>query len=613
MHVKSCVFCWKGGRTVKDELIRSQIHQAVDHHSEHLQSNPFLAQRIINQERTGEPVVKKRLSIGLVLVIVLMLIAVTALAVALLSPKEIVEQVAVPIAQENDKDWRIEMNFTPDELANFIRTCNENGIDLDENNAIMEAIRNGEGFNEREAIMAVCREAFGGNEGEWTLAEQRWFQEMMVSIGLAKEVTIELPGPDDLTEEEARNRMIAAIRAKYGEKLPLEDKTLFESSIAYFGEEAEDGTVWTLFISNRPGSDVRNEYRATLGRDGTVLDVSCTVYERPLTVDEVVDYRLTESEAAHLAAEEVRKQAQQDVPLEDPEKYHYYSWRSTSVPLTWYINFISHTSDWGFVSTSVDDATGDVTVLQADMDTVTADNILARYRADHGWYGEWDTTVWAEVTAQAAALPANTMEGRVVKATPWIAWRDGLLTREEAEERAFRQTGVRLGDVNCVCLIDAEPNPVWKFRILPWDESYQDSIVVEIDAVTGEMTDMDLYKSDHEDLEPSFHMLTLHRIWARMELEENGPLYLARLSVLKQFADMSFDEPEIYSLPIFDETYWIPEINTNTVHFRSQWSNVPDYQVTLDENGIPVEILKLDSSGTEELSEDLLPGGDGNG
>ena len=83
MHVKSCVFCWKGGRTVKDELIRSQIHQAVDHHSEHLQSNPFLAQRIINQERTGEPVVKKRLSIGLVLVIVLMLIAVTALAVAL--------------------------------------------------------------------------------------------------------------------------------------------------------------------------------------------------------------------------------------------------------------------------------------------------------------------------------------------------------------------------------------------------------------------------------------------------------------------------------------------------------------------------------------------------
>ena len=76
---------------MKDELIRSQIHQAVDHHAKQMQPNPFLAQRIINQERTGEPVVKKRLSIGLVLVIVLMLIAVTALAytviTAVFSPK----------------------------------------------------------------------------------------------------------------------------------------------------------------------------------------------------------------------------------------------------------------------------------------------------------------------------------------------------------------------------------------------------------------------------------------------------------------------------------------------------------------------------------------------
>ena len=45
---------------MKDEWIRSQIHQAVDHHAAHLQLNPFLAQQIINQERTGEPVVKKR-------------------------------------------------------------------------------------------------------------------------------------------------------------------------------------------------------------------------------------------------------------------------------------------------------------------------------------------------------------------------------------------------------------------------------------------------------------------------------------------------------------------------------------------------------------------------
>lgn len=597
---------------MSDQRDKRFVQESIDSGLSTMQGYPWLAQQIINQERTGVVFVNKRISAGLVLAIVLMLITVTALAIALLTPKEVVEQVAVPMAQENDKDWRVEINFTPEELAAFIRACNENGIDLDENHVIMEAIRNGEGYNEAEAIMAVCRVAFDGNYGEWTLAEQHWYQDVLVAIGWANENNVDLPGPDDLTEEDAHNRMLTAIRAEYGETLPLEDKTQFESSIAYFAEEAEDGTVWTLVVRNKPGNDVRNEYRATLGRDGNVLDVSCIVYGRPLTVDEVVTYRLSEPEAARLAAEGVRNQTGQDVPLEDPEKYHYYCWRGTSNPLTWYINFISHTSDWGFISTSVDDATGEVTVLQADTDPVTADNLLARYCSARGWYNEWDTTVWAEVAAKAADLPATTMEGRVVKATPWIAWREGFLTREDAEKQAFTLAGVRLGDVNCVSLIAAEPHPIWKFRILPYDGSFSESIVVEIDAVTGEMTDLDMYKSD-SPLEPSFHMVTLHSIWAKMEMDENGPLYLARLAVLKQFADLSFDQPEIDSLPIFDETYWLPDIDGSIVHFRSLWSNVPDYQVTLDENGIATETVELPSSGTEELPEDQLPGGDGNG
>ena len=67
---------------MKDEQIRAQIHQAVDAHGEHLRTDPFLAQRIMNQERTGETVVKKRLSVGLVLAIVLILLTLTALAAA---------------------------------------------------------------------------------------------------------------------------------------------------------------------------------------------------------------------------------------------------------------------------------------------------------------------------------------------------------------------------------------------------------------------------------------------------------------------------------------------------------------------------------------------------
>ena len=81
---------------------RMIFQNAVDRRLSGLQENPFLAQRIMNAEKGEIKPMKKKLTLSMVLVIVLLLIAVAALAVALLSPKEIVEQVAVPMAQEND-------------------------------------------------------------------------------------------------------------------------------------------------------------------------------------------------------------------------------------------------------------------------------------------------------------------------------------------------------------------------------------------------------------------------------------------------------------------------------------------------------------------------------
>ena len=584
---------------MREDLNREKMHKAIDSSLSGLNGDPWLFQRISARAEEGEIKVKKKLSAGLVLAIVILLIAVTALAVALLSPKEVIEQVAVPMAQENDRDWRVETDFTPEELAAFIRECNENGIDLDENDAIMKAFHNGEGYSEQEAIMAVCRMAFGGTYGEWTIAERHWFQDVMVAIGWEFENHVELPGPDDLTEEEAKTRMIAAIREEFGPELPLEDKTQFETSLAYSSE-----TDWTMTCYPRT-EGAEAYYTACMDKSGDTVEVYSVDYGRPQSLEETgYTFTLTEEEAVHLAVEGIRSQTGCDVPLDDPEKYHDFVIRNMD-PLGWNVTFISHTADWGRCEAFVEDTTHDVTVISAEVNEITADNILARYRSAHGWYSEWKPGIWAEVAAKAADLPAATMEGRVVKATPWIDWREGLLTRDEAEEKAFRQAGVRLGDVNCACIIDAEPHPIWKFRILPWDESYQDSIVVEIDAVTGEMTDLDMYKSDYQDLEPSFHMITLHRIWARLELEENGPLYLARTAVLKRFADLSFDMPEVDDLPIFDLRYWNPEVQDRTVRFRSQWSDLPDYEVELDENGVAVRVEEKESSGKESLPAEL--------
>lgn len=589
---------------MRDEMLQARIRHALDAEMSGLRVSSGQREQILDNAIGGRKV-KRKLTFGMALALALTLLAVAALAVtALLSAQEIVEQVAVPAAKDNDLDWRLNTDFSPEELAAFIQACAENGIDLDENSLIMIAFRNGKGYDEEEAIMAVCRVAFGGNIGEWTLAQQHWFWDVMIQIGWAEENDVELPGPDDLTEEDARVRMLAAIRAAYGEDLPLEDKAQYETHIGFVAEGAEDGTVWTLSVEPR-GHGWGSYYDACLNRAGEVIEVTHREEAQPEQIEQPV-YTLTEAEARHLAAEAIRNETGvADAPLEDETKYRWFIHQRSMGEAVWSVNFISLTVEGGFCSTLVHDATGEVEVTSADVGPVTADNLLARYRAANGWYDGWDTDVWAEVARRAADLPeGETMEGRVTKATPWIAWREGLLTREEAERQAFTRSGVRMGEVNCASLIDAEPNPIWKFRILPYDESYQDSIVVEIDAVTGEMTDLDMYKSD-TDLEPGYHMVTLRRIWSRLEYEANGPLYIARLAVLYRFADLSFDMPEVDSLPIFDLRYWVPEVDGNVVRFRSQWLEFPDYEVELDEDHMAVRVEEMESSDAEPVPDAL--------
>lgn len=65
-----------------EEINRKDFHEAIDATLSGLQADPWLAQRVVNRERKSEPVVKKKLSISLVLGIVL-LVATIGVAFAL--------------------------------------------------------------------------------------------------------------------------------------------------------------------------------------------------------------------------------------------------------------------------------------------------------------------------------------------------------------------------------------------------------------------------------------------------------------------------------------------------------------------------------------------------
>ena len=66
---------------MSDQKDRKFVQHSIDTGLDSLQGNPFLAQRIMNQERMEQPVMKKKISLAFILAIVLVLAcAATALA-----------------------------------------------------------------------------------------------------------------------------------------------------------------------------------------------------------------------------------------------------------------------------------------------------------------------------------------------------------------------------------------------------------------------------------------------------------------------------------------------------------------------------------------------------
>ena len=225
---------------MREDLNRKKMHKAIDSTLSGLNGDPWLFQRVSARAAEGETKVKKKLSAGLVLAIVMMLIAAIALAVTLLTHQEVVEQVAVPLAVDNDTGVGVNNTYNAEELAELVRNLNENGITLEENNRIMQALQNGQGYYEEETIMEICRQAFGGNYYTWTLEQQDWYEGLMVKIGFHETYQTRMPGEGNMKYEDAEAFAFRKIRETYGQDLPLEDRSIWQLSRQFFVENPDD-------------------------------------------------------------------------------------------------------------------------------------------------------------------------------------------------------------------------------------------------------------------------------------------------------------------------------------------------------------------------------------
>ena len=228
------------------------------------------------QNAVGGYKVKRKLTVGWVFALVLMLFTVTAVAAVLLTHTEIIEQFAVPMALENDKNDITQETYTNEELAQLIAILSENGITLDEDTRIMKALENGEGYWEEETLMAICREAFGGMFYEWTIEQKHWFENMTVKIGFKEKNPYRIPGEGDMSVPEAKSHAAKLLKEEYGVDLPAESNEQW-ILLEWFYESWTDvdgvhPAEWQFEYSN-PNTNI-TEYIVSFDRTGKLLDIN---------------------------------------------------------------------------------------------------------------------------------------------------------------------------------------------------------------------------------------------------------------------------------------------------------------------------------------------------
>lgn len=205
----------------------------------------------------------------------------------------------IAVRWEDMSEYEVNSKFSNDELARIVALAEENGITLSDN--ILRALEKGEGYWEEEVIMSLAKAQFGPYPGQWTLEEQYWFEETMVSIGFKDYNQCRVPGASgaegELTYEEAyakaKNYIIA--HGWESDTSALDDREKYGLWRSYNAVHDEDGNIlepdWYFWFEPK---DVNlPEYIVELDKSGNLTNLGHTAgLEERLAAGEIASYEV---------------------------------------------------------------------------------------------------------------------------------------------------------------------------------------------------------------------------------------------------------------------------------------------------------------------------------
>ncbi|MBR0393414.1 MAG: hypothetical protein IJK38_13935 [Oscillospiraceae bacterium] len=180
---------------MKDKKLEERIQHSLNAELSGLRTTSYQRDQFF-ENATGGYNVKKKISMAAILVAALMLITVTALAVALLSGKQAVKEVLVPIATQSEEEV-----WTHDELDMISRQLADQGFTVTDD--IRQKLSATDPLYKEQLLRLFMKMDYGEIPASWPLEEQAWYDELLVKYCLKEERTRFVPEEGEISEEQA--------------------------------------------------------------------------------------------------------------------------------------------------------------------------------------------------------------------------------------------------------------------------------------------------------------------------------------------------------------------------------------------------------------------------
>ena len=283
------------------EKMREHVHTGIDRQCASLTSDPYRVQRVLNMahetQGTGGIVVKKKLSIGFVLMMAVMLLGVTALAATLLW-QDAGEKVA-PMESENgyydtwNTEAKIELIKALYDLGELKdnpdaeRVLNSTDMPDAEKNALCDKIMCAyvNGSPDTVTLLSIL-EKLHGDMSTWSMEDKVWYNNLLNANNMlsAEDTNYVLPETGEFTQVQAVDAAKSLLISKGAENLDkaqIEVTMYEESDDQFYGEtqvSKKGRRVWSVvFHLEEEGLPYGGTCHVDIATDGSVITYSLPV------------------------------------------------------------------------------------------------------------------------------------------------------------------------------------------------------------------------------------------------------------------------------------------------------------------------------------------------